>query len=61
MFYEFKSVDEETGDTVIVTKNDVEHISDFLEGVLHFTTATGYTYIKQIVAVYDDKREVSTM
>jgi hypothetical protein len=52
--FTFSCVDQETGDTVVIEKHDIDYLGDYLEAFLQFTKAVGYDYIKGIEA-HDEK------
>lgn len=50
-----------TNKVVTVEQNDVDYLGDVAEVILTFLQGSGYGYVKQVVLVNDDGKEVSTM
>ena len=59
--YGFVQVDQQTQDTVMVTKQGIDYLDDVLEAMLQFLQASGYTYVKKLIAVKDNGEEVGTL
>ena len=50
-----------TNKVVTVEQNDVDYLGDVAEVILTFLQGSGYGYVKQVVLVKDDGKEVATM
>lgn len=59
--YGFVQLDQQTQDTVMVTKHGVDFLDDVLEAMLQFLQASGYTYVKKLSAIKDNGDEVVTL
>ena len=46
--------------TAIIEQTGIEYLGDFAEVILQFARSAGYTYVKQVVFVRDDKEEVAS-
>jgi hypothetical protein len=44
-----------------MSETEVEYLGDYAELILQFTRSIGYTYVKQIVFIQDNGKEVETL
>lgn len=57
----FHMHDTEDDRSVMVSQQGVESIDDVIERFLDYLKGVGYTYVKQVVVVYDDGKEKFTL
>lgn len=59
--YGFVQLDQQTQDTVMITKHGIDFLDDVLEAMLQFLQASGYTYVKKLIVVKDNGEEMGTL